>query len=402
MSLGVDREIVPGIAALLKYNMSKTTHLTRFVNRNAAELGAPWSTGINGTNGITDLTAVESTAQSRYWGWTVGFNKRFENNFGFQAYYTYSKDKSDDDNERDPFTFRYAKIHEDPADPTAEFSREWGYSDRDQRHRLNAWLLWRAPGDVDLSLRYSYRSAQPLDVNAAGVAAVTPQDRINPDGTVTRRNQGRKDNQYSSLDFRISKQFQLAGVTIEPGIDVFNVFNSKNLRRPAVTNLVFNFDGTVQSGVGDPRQVQLGCGSSSRASRGSESAGMVGSGALSSVTSIEREIEEIVARETRAWDTNDVDLLLSVFHPDMVWPWPPDVAHDPGTWVFVMGRFDRERWREAWQQLFDTHALVHNRRRIVRIAVSARGRRRLRRGRRRHALAAAGRRRLPLEGAGPA
>ncbi|HUR79701.1 MAG TPA: hypothetical protein VM733_02980, partial [Thermoanaerobaculia bacterium] len=57
---------------------------------------------------------------------------------------------------------------------------------------------------------------------------------------------------------RVSKQFgMMNGLTVEPAIDVFNLFNSKNLRRPEVTNLVFNFDGTVQSGVGDPRQVQL-------------------------------------------------------------------------------------------------------------------------------------------------
>ena len=194
VSLGVDREIVPGIAGLLKYNMSKTTHLTRFVDRNAAELGSPWGTGLgpSGTNGIATLTTIESSASSRYWGWTVGLNKRYDNRWGFQAYYTYSKDRSDDDNERDPFTFRYAKIHEDPADPTAEFSREWGYSDRDQRHRLNAWLLWSAPADIDLSFRYSYRSAQPLDVKADGTPANTPQDRINADGSVTRRNQGRR------------------------------------------------------------------------------------------------------------------------------------------------------------------------------------------------------------------
>src|SRR3712207_8245449 len=36
----------------------------------------------------------------------------------------------------------------------------------------------------------------------------------------------------------------------------------------------------------------------------------------------ESEIREIVDRETRGWDTQDVGLLLSVFHPDMVWPWP--------------------------------------------------------------------------------
>lgn len=57
------------------------------------------------------------------------------------------------------------------------------------------------------------------------------------------------------------------------------------------------------------------------------------------------EIEEIVNRETRAWDTQNVDLLLSIFHPDMVWPWPPTAdSHDPEEWVMVMGRFDRQRW----------------------------------------------------------
>ena len=47
---------------------------------------------------------------------------------------------------------------------------------------------------------------------------------------------------------------------------------------------------------------------------------------------VRSEIKEIVDRETRAWDTRDVDLLLTVFHPDMVWPWPKtplSLADDP-------------------------------------------------------------------------
>jgi hypothetical protein len=260
LSGSVEREVVTGIGVLLKYNYAKGEHITRFVDRNAAELGAPWSTGIGagGANGLGSLTTIESSAHSKYWGWTLGVTKRFADRYGFQVNYTYSKDKSDDDNERDPFTFRYAKIHEDPNDLNAEFSKEWGYSDRDQRHRINAWFIWQAPGAVDVNLRYSYRSAQPLDVTAAGVATNTPQDRINADGTVTRRNLGRKDNQFSSLDLRLSRPFQIQWLTLEPSIEVFNLFNSKNLHRPQVTNLVFNFDGTVQSGAGDPRQVQVG------------------------------------------------------------------------------------------------------------------------------------------------
>lgn len=87
--------------------------------------------------------------------------------------------------------------------------------------------------------------------------------------------------------------------------------------------------------------------------------------------SVEDEIREIVERETRAWDTKDVALLLTVFHPDMVWPWPPDAeAHDPADWIFVMGRYDYERWRRSWQTLFDTHELVRNVREIIKIVVT--------------------------------
>ena len=90
--------------------------------------------------------------------------------------------------------------------------------------------------------------------------------------------------------------------------------------------------------------------------------------------SAEEEIKEIVERETRAWDTKDVVLLLGVFHPDMVWPWPPTSKHhDPADWVFWAGRYDYERWSRNWQQLFDTHELVHNRREIRKVVVTEEG-----------------------------
>lgn len=88
----------------------------------------------------------------------------------------------------------------------------------------------------------------------------------------------------------------------------------------------------------------------------------------------ESEIREIVNRETRAWDTKDVELLLSVFHADMVWPWPPTARHhDPVDWIFWAGRYDYERWRRNWQGLFDTHELVHNRRETVKVVVTPEG-----------------------------
>ncbi len=92
------------------------------------------------------------------------------------------------------------------------------------------------------------------------------------------------------------------------------------------------------------------------------------------IDSVTSQIEEIVNRETEAWDKQDVDLLMTVFHPDMVWPWPPHAkAHDPMDWVIEWGRYDAKRWREGWQDLFDTHELVHNIRNITKIEISKEG-----------------------------
>jgi len=86
---------------------------------------------------------------------------------------------------------------------------------------------------------------------------------------------------------------------------------------------------------------------------------------------LEKEIKEIVDRETRAWDTQDVELLMTIFHHDMVWPWPKDSnSHNPVDWVMELGKFNYDRWKNGWQELFDTHILVHNNRNIIKIEVS--------------------------------
>ncbi len=86
---------------------------------------------------------------------------------------------------------------------------------------------------------------------------------------------------------------------------------------------------------------------------------------------IRAEIEEMVHRETRAWDAQDAEALVELFHPDMVWPWPPSPQdHDPASWTFVLGRFDRQRWKRSWEELFQTHTLIHNKRLVRKIEVS--------------------------------
>ena len=239
-SASVEREIFRNTSFLIAYNYAKTTRLTRFVNRNDPRLynGVAIFERPNGS-GVGEIRSTESSAKSLYQGFTFTLNKRFSNRFQFQANYLLSFDKSDDDNERDPFTFRYA----DPRD----LSSEYNYSDRDQRHRFNAFATFLLPYDINISPIVQYRSAQPTSVTNRGTFP-----------NLVRRNTLRLDNEFFTLDVRASKAFKLTEkISIEGIFEAFNLFNNRN-QRSLPRPLTFNFDGTVSAGFGEPRQAQIG------------------------------------------------------------------------------------------------------------------------------------------------
>ncbi|MEZ5425049.1 MAG: TonB-dependent receptor [Pyrinomonadaceae bacterium] len=240
-SASIERELVKDLSFLFAYNYAKTTRLTRFVNRNDARLygGVAIFERPDGS-GVGEIRSTESSARSLYQGLTFTLTKRLSNYFQFQANYLLSWDKSDDDNERDPFTFRY-------ADPT-NLEPEYNWSDRDQRHRFNAFATFVLPYDITLSPIVQYRSAQPTSV-----ANRTPSP-----GVIIRRNTLRLDNAFFTFDFRGSKAFKFGErMSIEAIFEAFNIFNNRN-QRSLPRPLTFNFDGTVSAGFGEPRQVQLG------------------------------------------------------------------------------------------------------------------------------------------------
>ena len=259
-TVGYEREVTQGIAAGISYTHARTEHLTRFLNANDTVFGAPWSTGLGatGTNGISTLTVVQSSAKSRFNGITAELRRAAGSRLQFQVNYTLSWDKSDDDNERDPFTFRY--VRPDSLDA------EYGYSDRDQRHRFNAWVLAILPGDFYLNNRLSAYSAQPAsescgaDNQGTGTRVASNSTlRICPDGHILERNTFRRDNAYFSWDIRLSRPFNFARQgTFEAIFEVFNVTNSDNFKDPASGGTFLNFDGTIRSGLGEPRQFQVG------------------------------------------------------------------------------------------------------------------------------------------------
>jgi hypothetical protein len=254
-----ERKIGERMSASLTLAFSHTTHLNRFVNRNDAVFGSPFGkfpAPADTTNGIGTLWTLESTAKSNYYGVTLSLAGSVGRWMDFQGNYTLSFDKSDDDNERDPFTLRYAVAN--------RLDREYNWSDRDQRHRVNLWVLQRLPLGIELNHRLTAATAQPTSEKCGasnlgtGVPAATPQDRICPNGTILLRNTIRKDNGFFEWDLRISRPFPVARGQVEAMIEVFNLTNTFNIRNPSAPALLFNFDGTIRSGLGDPRRAQAG------------------------------------------------------------------------------------------------------------------------------------------------
>ncbi len=75
------------------------------------------------------------------------------------------------------------------------------------------------------------------------------------------------------------------------------------------------------------------------------------------------EVREVIDRETRAWTEKSTDLLLSIFHPDMVWVWPTDTKnYDPLSWNMPQGKFDHDKYLKIYSDWFSKFEIVKNER----------------------------------------
>src|SRR4029079_11103169 len=127
-----------------------------------------------------------------------------------------------------------------------DLRQDYALSDRDIRHKVNVFGYFELPAGMKLNERVQGRTAQPI----------TPSPRI-LNGVDRGRNTDRKDNQFFTFDWRLTRTFKLANVEIMPMLEMFNTFNNDNNINPLSTPALFNFDGFLRTGVGDPRQAQL-------------------------------------------------------------------------------------------------------------------------------------------------
>jgi hypothetical protein len=277
-----EQELARNVQGYLDLTWSHTVHLTRFVNPNvstatgaaaAATCAASGATltssgvcfPINGDTvsypgpapfaNLGAVTDTQSSAHSLYRGLTVGVKKRFSQNYQMEANYVLSEDLDDDSNERDPFTFRYFNEF--------DFRRDYSFSDRDERHKFNLFGYMKLPGGFDFSPRIQAHTAQPITDNPLGTGTGAP---CSPNNSITRvvngidcgRNHLRKDNGFFTFDWRATRPFHFGDrYSLIPQMEMFNSFNNKNNINPLVTPGLFNFDGFLRQGVGDPLEVQL-------------------------------------------------------------------------------------------------------------------------------------------------
>ncbi len=245
-NVGYEQQLVGDYAAYLDFTMSKGVHLTRFINPNVGPTSVIPATGDTVTYvgnapfpNLGTVTDTASSAKSLYRGFTVGMRKRMSHRFLFDGNYTYSVDRDDDSNERDPFTFRYVDLH--------NLAQEYGYSDRDERHKFNFYTVGNLPWGFDANARMQAHSAQPI----------SPEPRI-VNGVVLPRNSLRKDNAFFTFDFGVARPFSFGErMKLIPKIEMFNTFNNKNNINPFSSPALFDFNGFLREGVGDPRQAQL-------------------------------------------------------------------------------------------------------------------------------------------------
>jgi hypothetical protein len=227
-NVAFEQELAANLSLYFDFTHAKGVHLTRFLDYARTGFFAPF---------LGETLVTSANGKSLYNGFTVGMRKRLSRGYQFEWNYTLAKDQDDDSNERDPFTDRAFDFN--------NLQLDYALSDRDIRHRFNFYSNLDLPWGLDFNARVQARTAQPKSPGCATRCA--------------NRNTLRKNNEYFSFDWRLQRPFGFGErIRLIPILEMFNTFNTVNSIDPTIGSPLFNFDGFLRQGVGDPLQLQLG------------------------------------------------------------------------------------------------------------------------------------------------
>ena len=230
---GVEHEMWKGITLGLDFSQVSTSYLQR--NR---DVNLPAATGVDAATGrllinrnttrpLTNLGTIQirdSSARSLYRALTFRMNLT-QKWLRLNAFYTLSRSKSDDDNERDAGGVLYSNPY--------NLSGEYYNSRLDRRHQFVANPLFYLPLGIELSSAIRLRSGVPVnslvgsDVNGDGVTAERPY--LVP-GVELPRNYF-TNRPLFDVDLRVQRAIRFGESSrLTLSAEFFNVFNLSNVQ----------------------------------------------------------------------------------------------------------------------------------------------------------------------------
>jgi hypothetical protein len=267
-NLGVEREIHANLTAGVDYVYARARHLERLRDVNllppasdATGRAVFPTTKVNPTYGR--VLQVEDSARSDYHAVTTFVSQRLSRGIQFRAFYTWSRTRDDDSNERNFSGIQYQNAY--------DLAAEYGPSATDIPHSFNASGAFNIPYGVVVGITFNAQSGTPINPLATGRDlnndSNVGNDRVYINGIDPGRNSFRTP-AYRSLNIRLTKSVRLSGTAAaEIALDVFNLLNGDNFNVLSPnTNALASTDvnGTLQNpdfnkpnGPGAPRQAQI-------------------------------------------------------------------------------------------------------------------------------------------------
>ncbi len=271
-NLGYERELTGAIAASLDVTYARSDQLASNIDANVPSpgrdaFGRPVYSGERLNPAWGPILVRASSARSDYLAVTAGIRRRFADGVQFQAHYTWSRDRSNDDNERSAGDLTLT----DPSDP----DYDWGLSSRDIPHRAVASGLFLLPFDILASGILTVQSGSPWTALDPEVGFHGhPGFAVGPFGSRTRAViggelqpvNGERNDAWWNLDLRLTKRFAIRAAQLEMLFEVFNVFGTKVFRvagddqaqvtlKDGAANPEFGLGSDL---VGAQRQAQIG------------------------------------------------------------------------------------------------------------------------------------------------
>ncbi len=209
------------------------------------EFGRPRFSFSRPDSNFNQIFVRRSIGESEYSALTFKVNRRFRGRYQLQAHYTWSEDKSTDDNERSATSVTVS----DPTNP----GYDYGLSDRDVTDRLVVSGLVDLPWKLRLSGSAEYRSGTPytgidsdndFDYCGSGFGNC-PDTRAVVGGRVVPRNSFRNES-VQRVDVRLARSFAIGKVDLDLFYEAFNLFDDNSF--------------SVGGGQNDPSEEDFGLG----------------------------------------------------------------------------------------------------------------------------------------------